>query len=148
MFNFVPDASKANGAAANWFRLVDYEPEVDALSEEGIHLDRAQVKGHVRIEGVHFRYPSRPGVRVLRDLTIDVPPGTYVALVGPSGCGKSTTVQLVERFYDPLIGKVTLDGVDVRELNVKSYRSQMALVSQEPVSRPPITCPRMVLIWN
>lgn len=55
-----------------------------------------------------------------------------VALVGPSGCGKSTTVQMLERFYDPLIGKVTLDGVDIRELNVASYRSEMALVSQEP----------------
>lgn len=86
------------------------------------------------MEGIHFRYPSRPSVRVLRDLTIDVPPGTYVALVGPSGCGKSTTVQMLERFYDPLIGRVTLDGQDVKELNVLSYRSQMALVSQEPVS--------------
>lgn len=55
-----------------------------------------------------------------------------VALVGPSGCGKSTTVQMLERFYDPLIGKVTLDGVDIREINVSSYRSEMALVSQEP----------------
>jgi ABC-type transport system involved in cytochrome bd biosynthesis fused ATPase/permease subunit len=56
-----------------------------------------------------------------------------VALVGPSGCGKSTTIQMLERFYDPLIGQVTLDGVDIRELNVSSFRSQLALVSQEPV---------------
>ncbi len=55
------------------------------------------------------------------------------ALVGPSGCGKSTTIQMLERFYDPLAGKVTLDGVDIRELNVSNYRSQVALVSQEPV---------------
>jgi ATP-binding cassette subfamily B (MDR/TAP) protein 1 len=68
----------------------------------------------------------------LRDLTLDVPPGTFVALVGPSGCGKSTTVQMLERFYDPLIGRVTLDGKDVREINVANYRSHMALVSQEP----------------
>ena len=130
----MPDASKANSAAAKFFRLIDYVPEVDALSDEGIKLNAADVKGHVKLEGVHFRYPSRPGVRVLRDLSIDVPPGTYIALVGQSGCGKSTTTQLIERFYDPLIGKVTLDGVDIRDLNVKSYRSQMALVSQEPVS--------------
>ncbi|ORX41151.1 multidrug resistance protein 1 [Kockovaella imperatae] len=132
VFNFVPDASKANGAAANYFRLVDNVPEIDALSPEGIQLDPTQVQGHIRIEGVHFRYPSRPGVRVLRDLSLDVPPGTYVALVGASGCGKSTTTQMIERFYDPLIGKVTLDGVDIREINVASYRSQLALVSQEP----------------
>ena len=132
MFNFVPDASKANGAAAGFFRVLDYEPEVDAVSTDGQKLVPADVKGHIKLEGIHFRYPSRPGVRVLRDLTIDVPPGTYVALVGPSGCGKSTTVQLIERFYDPMIGKVTLDGVDVRNLNVESYRSELALVSQEP----------------
>jgi ATP-binding cassette subfamily B (MDR/TAP) protein 1 len=112
----------------------DYAPEVDSLTTDGIHLNPADVKGHIRMEGIHFRYPSRPSVRVLRDLTIDVPPGTYVALVGPSGCGKSTTVQMLERFYDPLVGKVTLDGQDIKDLNVSSYRSQMALVSQEPVS--------------
>jgi ATP-binding cassette subfamily B (MDR/TAP) protein 1 len=112
--------------------MLDYEAEVDALSEEGIHLNPAEVQGHIRIEGVHFRYPSRPSVRVLRDLSIDVPPGTYVALVGPSGCGKSTTVQMLERFYDPLVGRVTLDGLDVKSLNVASYRNNIALVSQEP----------------
>jgi ATP-binding cassette subfamily B (MDR/TAP) protein 1 len=112
--------------------MLDYEAEVDALSDEGIKLDAAKVQGHIRIEDVHFRYPSRPGVRVLRDLAIDVPPGTYVALVGPSGCGKSTTVQMLERFYDPLAGRVTLDGIDIKTLNVSSYRKNVALVSQEP----------------
>jgi ATP-binding cassette subfamily B (MDR/TAP) protein 1 len=71
-------------------------------------------------------------VRVLKDLTLEIPSGKYVALVGPSGCGKSTTVQLIERFYDPLSGSITLDGVDIRNLNVASYRSAIALVSQEP----------------
>ncbi|ORY35855.1 multidrug resistance protein 1 [Naematelia encephala] len=132
VFTFVPDASKANSAMTSIFRLLDYDPEVDQLSTEGIYLNHNEVKGHIRLEGIHFRYPTRPGVRVLRDLTIDVAPGTYVALVGPSGCGKSTTIQMIERFYDPLIGRVTLDGVDVRDLNPESYRSQMALVSQEP----------------
>lgn len=57
-----------------------------------------------------------------------------MALVGPSGCGKSTTIQMLERFYDPLAGRVTLDGIDIRELNLANYRSQISLVSQEPVS--------------
>jgi ATP-binding cassette subfamily B (MDR/TAP) protein 1 len=132
VFSFVPDASKANNATASIFRLLDNEAEIDSLTEGGIHLDPKQVQGHVRIEGAHFRYPSRPGVRVLRELDIDVPPGTYVALVGPSGCGKSTTVQMLERFYDPLAGRVTIDGVDIKALNVSSYRQNVALVSQEP----------------
>jgi ATP-binding cassette subfamily B (MDR/TAP) protein 1 len=134
VFTFVPDASKANGSAASIFRMADYKPAIDAMTTEGVQLNPAEVKGHIRMEGIHFRYPSRPSVRVLRELDIDVPPGTYVALVGPSGCGKSTTVQMLERFYDPLAGRVTLDGVDIKDLNVSSYRSQMALVSQEPVS--------------
>ncbi|KAK8850386.1 hypothetical protein IAR55_004304 [Kwoniella newhampshirensis] len=132
VFSFVPDASKASSAATSLFRITDNDPVVDAFSEEGIKLQHENVVGHIRLEGVHFRYPTRPAVRVLRDLSIDVPAGTYVALVGPSGCGKSTTIQMLERFYDPLVGKVTLDGIDIRELNVSSYRSQVALVSQEP----------------
>ncbi|WWD20569.1 hypothetical protein CI109_105045 [Kwoniella shandongensis] len=132
VFSFVPDASKAGSAATALFRITDNDPVVDAFSEEGGKLQHENVTGHIRIEGVHFRYPTRPAVRVLRELTIDVPAGTYVALVGPSGCGKSTTIQLLERFYDPLAGRVTLDGIDIRDLNVASYRSQVALVSQEP----------------
>ena len=130
MFQWVPDASKASSSARSIFRIMDNKPVVDADSSSGIALD--QVRGDVTLQGVHFRYPSRPGVRVLRNLTIHVPAGSYVALVGPSGCGKSTTVQLVERFYDPLAGAVLLDGVDIRTLNVASYRSHIALVSQEP----------------
>ncbi|RXK41700.1 ATP-binding cassette, subfamily B (MDR/TAP), member 1 [Tremella mesenterica] len=133
IFTFVPDASKAASAAQAIFRLVDYQPTIDEnTSAPGIVLDPSKVEGHIKLEGIHFRYPSRPGVRVLRELDVDCPAGKYVALVGPSGCGKSTTIQMLERFYDPLAGKVTLDGVDIKDINVASYRSEMALVSQEP----------------
>ena len=69
---------------------------------------------------------------MLRDLDLEIQPGTYVALVGASGCGKSTTIQLIERFYDPLAGRVLLDGQDISQLNVQEYRKHVALVSQEP----------------
>ncbi|TXT11166.1 hypothetical protein VHUM_01917 [Vanrija humicola] len=132
VFTFVPDASQANSAARSIFDLLDDDTEIDALSDDGIILDSSKVVGNVRLNNIHFRYPSRPSVRVLRNLTVDIPAGKYVALVGPSGCGKSTTVQMLERFYDPQSGSVTLDGTDIREINVASYRSQLALVSQEP----------------
>jgi len=84
------------------------------------------------LEDVHFRYPTRPGVRVLRGLSLDVKPGTYIALVGASGSGKSTVIQMIERFYDPLAGHIYLDDEPISELNIQEYRKQIALVSQEP----------------
>lgn len=89
VFQFVPDMSSANEAAADIIQLLDSMPTIDAESKEG--KIPQNVQGRIRFEQVHFRYPTRPGVRVLRDLNLTVEPGTYVALVGASGCGKSTT---------------------------------------------------------
>ena len=72
-------------------------------------------------------------VTVLKYVSLRIPQQKFTALVGPSGSGKSTILQLLERFYDPVEGDVLLDGHDIRSLNVKFLRSQMGLVSQEPV---------------
>lgn len=85
------------------------------------------------MKSVHFNYPARPEVRVLQGVDISVKPGQTLALVGPSGCGKSTVVSLLERFYDPVLGSLTLEGVDMRDLNLKWLRMQIGIVSQEPV---------------
>ncbi|GJE98503.1 multidrug resistance-associated ABC transporter [Phanerochaete sordida] len=130
VFSFVPDMSSAKGAAADIIDLLDARPTIDAESTEG--KVPQNVQGRIRFENIHFRYPTRPGVRVLRDLNLTVEPGTYVALVGASGCGKSTTIQLVERFYDPLVGTVYLDEQPITDFNVSEYRKHIALVSQEP----------------
>jgi ATP-binding cassette, subfamily B (MDR/TAP), member 1 len=130
VFSFVPDVSSAQSAGSSIIKLLDSTPEIDAESTEG--TTPRNVKGQIRFEDVHFRYPTRPGVRVLRGLNLTIEPGTYVALVGASGCGKSTTIQLIERFYDPLAGHVRLDGQDIAEMNIQEYRKQIALVSQEP----------------
>ncbi|KDQ06798.1 hypothetical protein BOTBODRAFT_140755 [Botryobasidium botryosum FD-172 SS1] len=130
VFSFVPDISSAKGAATNILNLIDYTPDIDSESKEGKMV--GEIKGEIRFEDVHFRYPTRPGVRILRSLDLVVKPGTYVALVGASGSGKSTVIQLMERFYDPLAGKITLDGQNIADLNIQNYREQLALVSQEP----------------
>ncbi|KAG9315784.1 ste6-like protein [Chiua virens] len=132
VFSFVPDISSARGAAASITKLLDSVPDIDAESTSGNTFGGEKVRGHLELDHVHFRYPTRPRVRVLRDLTLKIEPGTYVALVGASGCGKSTVIQLLERFYDPLAGHILLDGKPINEFNVQEYRKQIALVSQEP----------------
>lgn len=90
VFSFVPDMSSAKGAGSDIIRLLDMRPDIDAESNEGKVVSSSEIRGHIKFEDVHFRYPTRPGVRVLRNLTLEVQPGTYIALVGASGCGKST----------------------------------------------------------
>jgi len=122
---------KARKAALQILQVVDRVPPIDIYSEGGKKLDK--LAGRVVFDDVHFAYPSRPEQPICQGYDLTVEPGTTVALVGASGSGKSTAVSLVERFYDPLQGKVTLDGHDLRELNVKWLRQQIGLVGQEPV---------------
>ncbi|KAJ6146531.1 hypothetical protein N7497_008513 [Penicillium chrysogenum] len=130
VFSFSPDMGKAKNAAAEFLRLFERRPTIDTWSEEGENLDHCE--GTIEFKDVHFRYPTRPEQPVLRGLNLTVEPGQYIALVGPSGCGKSTTIALLERFYDALSGGVYIDDKNIADLNVNSYRSHLALVSQEP----------------
>jgi ATP-binding cassette subfamily B protein len=82
---------------------------------------------------VTFRYPTRPETKALDRVTLRVAPGETVALVGPSGAGKSTIVHLLQRFYDPDAGRITLGGVDLRDMARDAFRARMALVPQDPV---------------
>lgn len=122
--------SKAQGAAAKLFQTIDRVPSIDSSSPDGLRLEH--VKGVISFEGVKFHYPSRPNVPILKGYTATFEAGQTVALVGASGSGKSTIVALTERFYDPLEGRVMLDGHDIKTLNVKWLRRQIGLVSQEP----------------
>ncbi|KAG2126824.1 ste6-like protein [Suillus clintonianus] len=131
-FAYAPDMSSAKGAANAIIKLLDSTPVIDAESTRGKSVPSETIKGHIMLENIHFSYPTRPGSRVLRGLSLTVEPGTYVALVGSSGCGKSTVIQLLERFYDPLSGLISLDGQPINEFNVQAYRQQISLVSQEP----------------
>jgi len=133
----VPDISQSHIAGSEIIALLDSVPDIDAESKQGKVIPKVQ--GRVELKGIHFCYPTRPTVRVLRDFNLIVEPGTHVALVGASGSGKSTIIQLIERFYDPISGPVSLDGQDISELNVQDYRKNLSLVSQEPVCWPYFT---------
>jgi len=94
-------------------------------------IDAIDIKGDIRVEDVGFTYPN--GTRVLHDISFAANPGEVIALVGLTGAGKTTLVSLIPRFYDPTIGRVTIDGVDVRKYRVRSLREKIAIVLQDPV---------------
>jgi ATP-binding cassette, subfamily B, bacterial len=91
------------------------------------------VRGALRFEHVGFRYPSRPDSPAIHDLSLSIEPGETVALVGPSGAGKTTLFQLLQRFHDPQQGRITLDGFDLRALDLADLRRCFALVPQDAV---------------
>ncbi|KAI7874833.1 ABC transporter protein [Lichtheimia hyalospora FSU 10163] len=123
--------STACGAAYKIYSTIDRVPEIDIDNEGGIKPEK--VIGELEFKNVQFKYPTRPDVTILKDLSLKIKPGMTVAFVGPSGSGKSTSVQLIQRFYDPLAGQVILDGHDLKDINVQWLRKQIGVVSQEPV---------------
>ena len=91
-----------------------------------------RVRGEIVFDSVTFHYPQRPDTAALHDFSLRVRPGETVALVGPSGAGKSTLLSLLLRFHDPQSGRITLDGIDLRELDLDALREAIALVPQSP----------------
>ncbi|CAN8314385.1 unnamed protein product [Cochlearia groenlandica] len=126
-----PDSSKADIAAASIFAIIDRESKIDPSGEVGRVLD--SVKGDIELRHVSFKYPARPDVQIFQDLCLTIRAGKTVALVGESGSGKSTVIALLQRFYDPDSGEITLDGVEIKTLRLKWLRQQTGLVSQEPI---------------
>ncbi|TKC35248.1 hypothetical protein EI555_009469, partial [Monodon monoceros] len=118
-------------AATSIFETMDRKPLIDCMSEDGYKLDR--IKGEIEFHNVTFHYPSRPEVKILNNLSMVIKSGEMTAMVGSSGAGKSTALQLIQRFYDPSEGMVTLDGHDIRSLNIQWLRAQIGIVEQEPV---------------
>ncbi|KAM4705764.1 ATP-dependent translocase ABCB1-like [Rhinophrynus dorsalis] len=129
--SFAPDFGKAKTSAQRIFQLLDRKPVIDSYSDEGRSL--GEFEGNLEFKNVKFVYPTRPNVQVLQGLNTKVSKGQMLALVGSSGCGKSTLIQLLERFYDPAEGQLFADGVDTKSLNLKWLRSQLGIVSQEPI---------------
>lgn len=121
--------TEASVAATRIFNRIDRIPEIDGEDTEGLVLDKIQ--GEIEFEHVKFTYPSRPDSIVLQDFNLKVDAGKTVALVGASGSGKSTAIALLQRFYDADDGIVKIDGVDIRNLQLKWVRGKMGLVSQE-----------------
>lgn len=122
------DFMRASGAADRVFELMDRAPTIPLTGG----IKPTSTEGRLALEGVEFRYPTRPDAVVLQDFSLSLSKGKSLALVGPSGGGKSTVAALVSRLYDPTQGRVTLDGIDLRELDATWLRQQIGVVSQEP----------------
>ncbi len=107
------------------------KPVIDSSSNK--RKKPSQVVGDIHFNNITFNYPSRPQIKILDSIDIKIKNGSTVAFVGSSGCGKSTCIQLLQRFYDPLKGQITLDNRDLKTLNVKWLKSQIGVVNQEPI---------------
>ncbi|KAI9119183.1 hypothetical protein K1719_009858 [Acacia pycnantha] len=122
--------SEASAAGERIMEVIKRVPKIDSDNMSGVILER--VSGEVEFEHVQFAYPSRATSIILNDFNLKIPAGKTMALVGGSGSGKSTVISLLQRFYDPLVGEIRLDGVAIHKMQLKWLRSQMGLVSQEP----------------
>lgn len=128
--NFEAFVSGASSATAV-FRVIDRESPIDVTLPGG--QDARDIKGDIRLDNIRLVYPSRPDVSALRGFNLNIPAGKTTALVGPSGAGKTSIVGLLERFYNPIEGSITVDGVDIKDYNLASLRGRISIVSQEPI---------------
>ncbi|XP_074566675.1 ABC transporter B family member 10-like [Curcuma longa] len=121
------NAARATGTEI--FQVIERKPRISS-EKKGVTLEK--IVGVIELDQVSFAYPSRPDKLVLQDFSLCMAAGKVYALVGSSGCGKSTILSLVQRFYDPLAGRILINGHDVKELDLKFLRRNVAAMPQEP----------------
>ncbi|KAJ6169288.1 hypothetical protein N7497_002131 [Penicillium chrysogenum] len=144
MFALAPELSAARSAMSRILglieigkdkmnsRLTPHDKDVEAIDEKPTYNSGSSASS-VQLRDVHFCYPARPDMKVLKGLNVDIRPGKFCALVGPSGAGKSTIISLVERLYTPESGSIVIDGVDVTKTSDVSFRDWISLVPQDSV---------------
>jgi putative ABC transport system ATP-binding protein len=126
---FYSELMKGVGAASRLFELQDRKPKIHQTEGEKV----ISAQGPIDFSNVSFAYPTRPAVNIFNGLNFTIPSGSNVCIVGPSGGGKSTIASLLLRFYNPTSGTITINGVDISKMNVKSLRRRIGIVAQEPV---------------
>jgi len=127
--NFYTQLLGAIGATERVREILDMEEEVKI--EDSGKTEFTRLKGNITYKGVHFSYPTREDIPILKGLDLEIKAGQKVALVGPSGSGKSTIIQLLLRFYELNSGAIRVDGQAIQDYNISLYRKNMAIVPQE-----------------
>lgn len=133
VFSYAPDISKAKNSCDTLRPLIgdgNHKPFKQRKTTKSVFTERG---GAIEFHGVSFHYPSRPQKQILSNLTFTIQPGQFAAIVGPSGCGKSTMLSLLERFFRPSAGLITVDGKDISTLDLDDYRYSISLVGPDSV---------------
>ncbi|KAB2042495.1 hypothetical protein ES319_D02G219900v1 [Gossypium barbadense] len=131
LWTLIPSVISAINLLTPVFETLDRRTEIEPEKPEDLQLER--IKGKIEFQNVKFNYPLRPEVIVLNNFSLQIEPGTKVAIVGPSGAGKSSVLAILLMFYVPLEGRVLIDDNNIKEYNLKMLRKQIGLVQQEPL---------------
>lgn len=121
-------AKEAIAAGPRIFEILDATQEIREAEDA---QPMPEIKGHIRFEDVHFTFEDDKTTPVLKGLNLEVLPGQIVAILGGTGSGKSSVINLIPRFYDPQKGRITIDGIDIRQVTLRSLRKQIGIVPQE-----------------
>lgn len=131
---FIQTFAMAAAAGQAVHQILDHPlSDIDVYNNEGQQVSKDRFARDIKFSAVSFVYPARPTVRILNSVDLTIAPGKVTGLVGPSGSGKSTVTSLLLRLYDPTFGTVTIGDDDLRSFNIRSLRSHIALVTQNPV---------------
>jgi ABC-type multidrug transport system fused ATPase/permease subunit len=135
LFNSYTSLIKSSGAGDKVFELLDRLIPEPGTGHDGVNagIDTGPSQLNIHIQQLNFSYPSRLDQQILTNLDIDIPAGKTIALVGKSGCGKSTIIGLLQRFYDPDGGAVIVNDKNLKDINLKSHRQRIGVVTQDPV---------------
>ncbi|KAK6334972.1 hypothetical protein TWF718_010414 [Orbilia javanica] len=141
VFSLAPEFTKAAAASRRIFQLLDTQPIISSNSDDDTpkpsnttkdqKSPEQSDKGAIDFKSVTFSYPSRPSAVVIRDLSLSIRPGEFVAIVGDSGSGKSSLLSLLQRFYDPTHGTVLVDNEDISKLPISRHRNRISILSQD-----------------
>jgi ATP-binding cassette subfamily B (MDR/TAP) protein 1 len=131
ILRYIKNISKMKESINALYKLTNLQTEINPEIE--CQYDYNNLSGKIEFNNVSFCYPINPSYHVLNNISLTIEPGDKIAIVGESGCGKSTFTQLIERFYDVSNGEILIDGIDIKNHNLKQLRKSIGYIQQDPL---------------